>query len=376
MEMNNLGKKQANSKFRLAGDMTSRRKADHIRLCLEREVEFGNSGFDDVRLVHNALPEIDLAEIDTRCELLGHGFDAPIFVEAMTGGHPDATNINRNLAAAVQSLGLGMGVGSQRAALEDPAITGSFDVVREAAPDAFIAANIGAPQLRTMEKDAPLRAVEMLDADALCIHLNFLQEAVQPEGDAAARGCLAEIKRLCAELPVPVIVKETGAGISHDVAHRLCDAGVAAIDVAGWGGTSWSAVEALRAGDCGDLSQQRLGTLFRSWGIPTTASIVEAKQAVPVIASGGVRSGMDVASSIALGASIAGTALPLLRPATMDSDEVESTLKGFINELKCAMFCCGTSTLDELSRAPLVIGGYTMLFLEQRGFDVKTYTRR
>jgi isopentenyl-diphosphate delta-isomerase len=338
-------------------EFTSLRKLDHIRICLEEQVEAGNPGFADVHLVHCALPGCSLDRIDTSVRFLGHRFRSPLFIAAMTGGHPSTTVINRRLAAAAEHFGIGMGVGSQRAALEHPELAESFTVVREEAPTAFLCANLGAVQLRDHGIEWADHAVEMIDAQALCVHLNFLQEAIQPEGDHDAAGCLEAIRDLCSDFRVPVIVKETGAGISRETADLLWGAGVAAIDVGGAGGTSWALVEALRAKDEGT---RRAGRAFAGWGIPTVVSLCEvAATGGPVIATGGVRSGMDMAKAVALGADLCGMALPLLRPAVESGEQLSASITDLQAELRTAMYLTGSRSVAELHRARTWITGTT-----------------
>ena len=294
----------------------------------------------------------------------------------MTGGHPDTKIVNAALASAAEELGIGIGVGSQRAAIEDRALEDSFRIVRDKAPNAFIYGNVGAAQLNDFGIEGLERAVEMIGADAMAIHLNFLQEAIQPEGNVDATGCLKAIEKVCNELSVPVIIKETGAGIAHSQARSICDAGAAALDVGGLGGTTWAGVEAYRAQKRGDLMSDHLGKQFWNWGIPTAVSIVEAKIAVPVVATGGVRSGMDVAKSIALGASLCAVALPLVAPALKGQKDVTDRLTLIIEELRVAMFLSGCRTIEELGKIPVVITGKTREFLEQRGFETGKFARK
>jgi isopentenyl-diphosphate delta-isomerase len=348
-------------------EMTSHRKRDHIRICLEHPVEAGNPGFGDVHLVHRALPECRMDRIDTSVRFLGHRFRSPLFIAAMTGGHPSATAINRNLAAAAEHFGIGMGVGSQRAALEDPDLAESFAVAREAAPTAFLCANLGAVQLREHGIEWADRAVEMIDGQALCVHLNFLQEAIQPEGDHDATGCLEAIRDLCSDFRFPVIAKETGAGISRETAESLWGAGVAAIDVGGAGGTSWALVESLRAED---PETRRIGLQFAGWGIPTVVSLCEvAGSGGPVIATGGVRSGMDMAKAMALGADLCGTALPLLRPAVEGEEQLSAAIAGLQAQLRTAMFLTGSRTVADLHLARTVITGTTRQMVKKKKGD-------
>lgn len=362
---------------------TSERKIEHLLLCLEKDVEAHRtpiglraSGFDDVELVHNCLPEINKKKIDLGIEFLGKKLRAPILIASMTGGHPDTTAVNSALGSAAEELGIGIGVGSQRAAIEDTSLEASFRIVRDKAPNAFIYGNVGAAQLNEFGIGGLERAVEMIGADAMAIHLNFLQEAIQPEGNIDATGCLSAIKKVCAELSVPVIVKETGAGISHAQALSICEAGAAAIDVGGLGGTSWAGVETYRAQKRGDMLSDHLGKQFWNWGIPAAVSIVEASITVPVIATGGIRTGIDVAKSIALGASLCGVALPLVAPALKGHKDVVDKLTQLVEELKVAMFLTGCRTVDELGNAPVVITGKTKEFLEQRGFETSKFARK
>ena len=352
----------------MTGGRTSARKLDHLRICRESPVETGDAGFGDVRLVHNALPEVDMDAVSIETRFLGHRFDAPLMVAAMTGGHADAEPINACLAAAAERFGLGIGVGSQRAGLEEPALSASYRVVRDMAPTAFVVANLGAVQLREHGRNWADRAVEQIGADALAVHLNFLQEAIQPEGDRDARGCLAAIEALCASADYPVIVKETGSGISGEVARRLYGAGVAAIDTGGLGGTSWAVIEGIRASESdgpGDARLQALGAAFRDWGVPTVASLIEtARIGGPVIATGGVRTGLDVAKAIALGADLAGMALPLLGPATEGQDALDAVIERVIDELRVAMFLTGSPDVRALRRARAVVTGRIREFTE------------
>lgn len=348
---------------------TEDRKDDHVRIIREEDVETGGTGFEDVQLVHEALPELHREQIDTTTPLFGHELDAPLVIESMTGGHPNTTKINRALAAAAGETNIAMGVGSQRAGLEldDEGVLESYTVAREAAPDAFLYGNLGAAQLREYDIGDVEQAVEMIDANALAIHLNFLQEAVQPEGDVDARDCLAEIERVATDLSVPVIVKETGNGISRETARRLTDAGVDAIDVAGMGGTTWSGVEAYRAAAIGATRQERVGTLYRTWGIPTVASTIEcAGEHDCVIASGGVRTGRDVARAIALGARAGGLAKPFLEPAAQGTEAVVEFIEDLRAELKTAMFVTGSGTVAALRETEYVLLGRTREYVEQR----------
>lgn len=334
---------------------TSSRKLDHLRLCSETDVTAGSSGFEDVILVHNALPECDLDSIDLSVDFLGRKLSSPLFISAMTGGHPDTAEVNRVLGSAAEKYGLAMGVGSQRAALENPDLAESFSIVRDAAPHAFLCGNLGAVQLVSHGMDWVDAAVEMIDADALCIHLNFLQEAVQPEGDHNATSCLDAISRACKESHVPIIVKETGCGISSEVAARLFDVGVAAIDTGGYGGTSWAKIEGARAHKrdaAGDKALVGLGNTLISWGIPTAVSVFEVAKVSkgPVIATGGLKTGLDIAKGIALGATLGGMALSLLGPALSGEKALGYAIETIHTELSAAMFLCGVKDISSLSK--------------------------
>jgi isopentenyl-diphosphate delta-isomerase len=363
------------------GNQIEERKVDHIKICSEENVQARGTtaGFEDVYLVHKALPEIERNKIDLSTVVFDHEFSAPLLVGAMTGGAAEATKINAAIAEAVEELGLGMGVGSQRAAIEDPKWRDSFAIVREKAPTAFLVANIGGPQLVSGYgvKEAR-KAVEMLEADALAVHLNPLQEAVQPEGETKYSGVLNKIGEITQALKVPVIVKETGAGIAAEEAKMLEEAGVAGIDVAGVGGTSWAAVEYHRAKRARDEFRQRLGETFWDWGIPTAVSLVEVVQSVhvPAIASGGIRCGTDVAKSLALGASLASMSSPILQPATKGPEEVKKSLQFVVEELRNAMFLTGAESIQKLQKAPVVLTGKTAEWLRMRDFKPELYARR
>ena len=330
--------------------VTVSRKAEHIRINLEENVAAKGvaSGFDAWRLVHRALPEIDLGDVDISTTLLGRPVGAPLLVSCMTGGTQQAQRINTRLAAAAQERRLAMGLGSCRVLLEHPDVLPTFDV-RDTAPSVPLLANLGAVQLNRGVTAADCRRLlDMLRADALVLHLNPLQEAVQPEGDTCFAGLLEQIAMLCRDLDAPVIVKEVGWGIADDLVAALLERGVAAVDVAGAGGTSWSEVERHRIGDA---VRARVAGAFAAWGIPTATAVVRARVAAPdayIIASGGVRDGIDVAKAVALGADMAGMAGPLLRAAHAGEQELADLIDTVLGELRIAMFCTGSARIADV----------------------------
>ena len=332
----------------------SARKSDHIRINLEQNVQSGlTSGLERYRFIHQALPELNLEEVDLSQTIFGKILRAPVLISSMTGGTAEAATIYRVLAEAAQATGIAMGVGSQRAAIEHPELASSFQI-RPAAPDILLFANLGAVQLNyRYGVDECRRAVDMIQADALILHLNALQEAVQPEGDTRFAGLVDRIEAVCRTLPVPVIAKEVGWGFSEQDARRLANAGVAAIDVAGAGGTSWTQVEMHRAQN---ESQARLAAAFVDWGAPTAEAILNVRRAVPtlmVIASGGLRSGVDIAKCIALGANVGGMAGPFLKAAVRSPDAVIQTIHEIRREIQTAMFAAGAGNIDQLKSTPL-----------------------
>jgi isopentenyl-diphosphate delta-isomerase len=362
-------------------EKTEKRKADHIRICIDQKAQArkATAGFEDVQFVHRALPEIDKEKIDLSTNVFGHNFSAPLIVGAMTGGTAEATQINATIAETIEKLQLGMGVGSQRAAIEDQKLEKTFAIAREKAPTAFLIANIGGVQLvHGYGIKEVKKTIEMIDADAVAIHLNALQEAVQPEGQTNFKGVLAKIGEIAEELDKPVIVKETGSGIAAEDARRLEAAGVKAIDIGGTGGTSFAAVEYYRAKGQKNSLQHFLGDVFWDWGIPTVASLTETTQTVkiPVIASGGVRSGTDIAKALALNASLASVAQPALQTAFKGVKETEALLSLLIEELGNVMFLAGAEKVENLARIPVVITGKTAAWLKMRGFNVENYAKR
>lgn len=358
-----------------------KRKAEHISISLKHNVQARKvtTGFEDAIFIHKALPEINRQQIDLSTTVFGHKFAAPLIAGAITGGTQEATKINATIAEAIEELGLGMGLGSQRAALEDKKLEESFAVARKKAPSAFLIANIGGVQLvNGYGLKEVKKAMNMIEADALAIHLNALQETAQPEGQTNFAGILEKVGQIAEELDKPIIVKETGAGIAAEEAKKLQAAGAKGIDVSGAGGTSWAAVEYYRAKELQDAFRRRLGDLFWDWGIPTAASVVEVSQTVsiPVIASGGVRNGVDVAKALALGSSLTSLSQPVLRAAVKGVQETRGMLSLLMDELRNVMFLVGAESIEALCKVPVVMVGRTSEWLRVRGFDVESYARR
>ncbi|MCJ7608948.1 type 2 isopentenyl-diphosphate Delta-isomerase [Candidatus Bathyarchaeota archaeon] len=355
--------------------MTERRKAEHLRICLTEDVQAKKvtTGFEDVHLVHKAVPEFALGDVDTSISFFNKELQAPIIIEAMTGGTPDALRINSNLAEAAEHFGLAMGVGSQRAALETPRLVDTFRVVREKGPSIFLVANLGLPQIvADSGVEAAERAVEMIKADALAIHMNSLQEAMQREGETEFHNSLERIREVASRLSVPVIVKETGAGMTMEDVRLISGTGAKGIDVGGAGGTSWAAVESYRE----EGLKHRLGVTFWDWGVPTAISVAEAASStdLKVIASGGLRTGLDVCKAVCLGACAAGLAWPLLKPAS--GGQLDYALEMLIEELRTSMFLIGAKNVGDLGRRPVVITGKTAEWLRLRGLSPERYARR
>jgi isopentenyl-diphosphate delta-isomerase len=332
------------------------RKADHIKINLEKDVRSAlTTGLEKYHFIHEALPELDLNRIDTTLSLFGKKLNAPILVSSMTGGTEEAGEINQRLAEAAQEVGVAMGVGSQRAALENPKETPTFSITRKAAPDILLFANLGAVQLNYgYGIDHCRKAVDMIEADALILHLNPLQEAVQDAGDTNFANLARKIEEICKKLTIPVIAKEVGWGISERTAKLLTDCGVQAVDVAGAGGTSWSQVEMHRAPD---EFIRELAATFVGWGIPTAESILNVKKVAPtmtVFASGGIKDGLDIAKCIALGATLGGMAGQFLKAAAVSTENVVEMMKLTKRQIEVTMFACGAGEIGELEIGKLM----------------------
>tara|TARA_B100000029_G_scaffold516714_2_gene633150 strand:- start:13458 stop:14540 length:1083 start_codon:yes stop_codon:yes gene_type:complete len=328
------------------------RKKEGIDLALKNTDALTKTTlFECVELLHCALPEVNFNDIKTSTKFLGHNFNFPFLIDSMTGGTPAAHKINARLAQAAEEFGIGMGVGSQRAGLLSNDLAQSFKVVRKNAPNAFIFSNIGGAQLsQGLDHKSIKKLLKMIDADALAIHLNPLQELVQPEGESNYSKVLSRIKELSSDLNVPIIVKEVGSGISPSVAKKLSKTKIGAINVAGMGGTSWAGIEQIRAKKFKNKQKSDLGLLFWDWGIPTAAtiSLTRSSTKTPIIASGGLRNGLDLAKSIALGADIGGYARPMLTPASKSYNSLTAFINQLILELKSTMFLIGAKNIREL----------------------------
>ena len=357
-----------------------RRKQRHIRLSLEENVQADiGTGFEDVRLIHRALPEIDLEDVKTETELFGKRLAYPLLISAITGGTERAKEINSVLASAAEEFGVGIGVGSQRIAIEDPSVEHTFRIVRERAPSSFVMGNIGCPQLSLgWGVEEAKRCVDMIDADALAIHMNPLQEAVQVRGETRYRGVLNKIEEVARGLGSPVVMKETGCGIAFEDAVKLEGAGVAGLELSGTGGTSWAAVEHHIAREEGKQDQEALGQALWNWGVPTAVSLVETSQStkLKIIASGGMRTGLEMAKAIALGADAVGIARPFLLKAVEGPDALRDHLENILLEFRTAMFLVGAESLEELRRVPVLVMGRTAEWLRLRGFDPEDYSFR
>ncbi len=344
---------------------TGKRKLDHLHIAARERVEYGDTWFDDVILVHESVPELDLNDINTKTKFLGKELKYPFMIVGMTGGVEEAKEINRDIAKVAENLGIGFGLGSQRAMLERAETWESY-YVREEAPKTLVIGNIGLAQLGDYPKDKIKKAMKKIGADAMAVHMNPAQEAVQPEGDWDFKDKLPLLKELAGE--IPVIAKEVGNGVCREIAIKLRHAGVKAVDIGGFGGTNWVLIEAMRHGE---------KTPFINWGIPTAASVLEVAPILPAIATGGIRNGMEAAKAIALGASLVGIGLPALRWYLAGGKELlETNLIRMLHEFKIAMFLTGSSNVRELKETNLVITGKLREWCLARGIDIKHYANR
>lgn len=337
---------------------TEQRKKDHIKICLENDVDTQKTCFEDVNLIHNSLPDLDFKEIDTTTVFFGKKFSMPLLIDAMTGGPKESKRINQDLAEVAEKKKIAFALGSQRAMMENPKLKDTFSV-RGVAPNTLIIGNIGITQLKEFETSKIEKALKIVKADALAVYINPAQEIFQKEGDLDFRSTIADLNRLCHELNYPVIGKEIGTGINREVAVLLKEVGVKAINVAGFGGTNWIVVEGLRA--------EKDFQTFKEWGIPTPISILEAKVGLPLIASGGIRTGLDIAKSIALGADMCGMSLPFLKILENGGKKgVEKFVDKLQDELKTTMFLTGCDSIEKLKNAKYVLTGKVKDWVEQR----------
>lgn len=343
-------------------EVIKQRKKEGIDIPLQKNVQAKTTStyLEYVRLVHNALPEVYYDDIDTSMTFLGKRFSAPIIIDSMTGGTDEATVINGRLGELAEKYGFGMGLGSQRAGLKSEQLAATYSIARKNAPNAFLIANIGGAQLsKGFTVDEAKKIIKMIGANALVVHLNPLQELVQPEGEPRYKGVLAQISELAKTIDVPLIVKEVGAGISKEVAIKLEMANVSAINIAGAGGTTWAGVEKIRAESLKDDLKKHLGEMFWDWGIPTAASLIEVRRAVklPLIASGGLRNGLEVAKCIALGASMAAMAYPFLQTAAQSRESLFAFADTILAELKSTMFLVGAKNIAALASSRYILTG-------------------
>jgi len=354
------------------------RKDEHILLASQEKVESNETTWlEHVTFVHNTLPELNLDDISLSGEFLGRSISSPLFVGAMTGGTELTKKINVSLAKAAQKYRISMMVGSQRVIFRHPETKSSFSAVREAAPDVPIIGNIGIAQIATSENfDYVQEIIDNIDADAVAIHLNVIQEVIQPEGDKIFAGALENIEKLRDQIEVPIIIKETGCGISKKIAQQLFNIGIDIIDVSGIGGTSWVAVEYYRAKKYDEDIKKELGKMFWDWGIPTAASILEVSSArnrsnIQIIGSGGIRSGIDIAKALRLGADFTAMARPLLMVALEGQTSIEKFIERILRELKITMLLTGSKNIEELKKAPAVIGSSLKEWIEERKIEFK-----
>ncbi len=358
---------------------TASRKLEHLQICVGYNIEAikKTTWLEDVLFLHQALPEVSFDEIETETTFLGYKFSFPLVITGITGGHPYSKKINARIGEIIQEVGVGAGVGSQRAALEKNGDIESFKVIRREAPDSFIMANIGITQFLNGFGSKELEEIiNMVEADALAIHLNPLQEILQMKGSLNFKYALKKIEEVCSYSPVPVIIKETGAGITKELAEKLLKAGVSAIDISGAGGTSWSAVEKVRATLHGEREKEQLGSLLWDWGIPTAATLLEVKSAVKdkieIIGSGGIRTGLEIAKVLAIGSDLAGTALPVLRWIyNLKREEVIKKMEQLKNELKAVMFLTGSKSIKELKETEVIIKDKLAKWIQARNLTLK-----
>ena len=359
---------------------TKERKEEHLEISLSSNVESpkGHSGFQDVYLIHQALSDLDLSEINLETYFLGKKVGLPLLVASMTGGIGKSLEINENLAKVAEEFMMPIGVGSVRAGIEDASLAESFRIVKRIAPSVPVISNIGASQLSKYGVDVAIKAVDLIEADALAVHLNKLQELVMPEGEPSQKGVLKAISQCVEKLSVPLILKETGSGLSLEVAELSKSLGVKYVDVGGYGGTNFAIIEHMRASKTGHVQKADLGKAFYNWGIPTAISLVEALsvEGLRVIATGGLRSGLDAAKALALGAEIVGVGLPLLREANKGIDGLRRWVESFSESLKCTMFLTGSKNITDLKNAPVILGGFTGHWLQTRGIDINKFSRR
>lgn len=356
------------------------RKLRHIDVSLEKNVNTDiSSGFQDIRLIHKAIPEIDLDEVNSEITFFGKKLSAPLIISAITGGTDKAKKINEVLAKVAESKRIGIGVGSQRIAIEQPKTIPTFKIVRDNAPTTFVMGNLGCPQL-SLGWGVPEaeKCIQMIEADALALHMNPLQEAVQVDGDTNYSGIYKKILELNSCVKTPLIMKETGAGVAWEDAIKMEKAGVSGLEISGVGGTSWSAVEYYIAKEVRKKEMEYLGEALWNWGIPTAISVVETSQKtdLSIIASGGIRTGIEIVKSIALGAHTAGVARPFLKKAVEGKDALEDHIDNIIREIRIGMFLVGARNISELQSVPVLIMGKTAEWLNLRGFNLEHYASR
>ncbi|MGC9148679.1 MAG: type 2 isopentenyl-diphosphate Delta-isomerase [Sulfolobales archaeon] len=355
---------------------TERRKLEHIDIVLNKNVRGpGTTWLEHVYLIHKAVPEVNYEEIDISINFLGKKLSAPIMITGMTGGHLIAKEINASLAEVAEEFRIAIGVGSQRAAIENPALADTYSIVREKAPTTIVVGNIGAAQLvKEYTVDQVIKAIEMINADAIAIHLNPAQEVIQPEGEPLYRGIINKIREIVLSIKIPIIIKETGAGLSRETVRILREAGVKIFDTSGSGGTNWVLVEMYRAEKFGNNIKEIFAKHFSNWGIPTAASIIETRYEAPesfIIGSGGLETGYDIAKAIALGADIGGVAYPALR--AYYSKKLREYIDSLIREVKITLFLTGSRNLEEFVEKPIVIVNKLREWLIERGIDRDLY---